>query len=369
MALVPSGYDLGSVTVLWRRPQAYAHFLAVELSNVYRGALLVVMPNGFGLHLPTAKHRDAYQRLGRIRTGSARGELLTSADAAVRALAAIDGTPLAATSRGNSVDAGTLGAAIAAALLAIAVGTTLSLRRRHGRRLSRSAWRAVARATTAFGLPRRRVLVSALVGGLGLGVAAGVLGVELGRGNATQRPPAQQSASQTPLFHFAAHKHAAPVFRLRDQDGRPVSLAAYHGKPVIVTFIDPLCRNLCPLAAHVLNQMDRELPARQRIPIVAVSVDIYADSRADLLQDYSRWKLVPQWHWAIGTPRELASVWHDYGVEVLVQTKHIAGTTVHFISHYELAYVLDPDGYLRALYLWPYSAPQVMHELAAITKN
>ena len=49
MALIASPTDLGSVTALWRRPQPYAEFLAEELSLVYRGPLLVVMPNGFGL--------------------------------------------------------------------------------------------------------------------------------------------------------------------------------------------------------------------------------------------------------------------------------------------------------------------------------
>ncbi|HEX4034853.1 MAG TPA: SCO family protein [Solirubrobacteraceae bacterium] len=369
VAVIPSAYDLGSVTVLWRKPQVYAHFLAVELSNVYKGALLVVMPNGFGLHLPSKQHADAGQRLARIETGSKPGELLTSADTAVRTIAAAAGTPLSATHGGSSVDTETLAGAIAAALLAIVLGTALLLRRRRGPASRRQSWRAAARAVNAVALPRQRVLVGGLIAGLALAVATAALGLELGRGSAAARRPTAQSASRTTLFRFAAHSHAAPVFRLRDQDGRPVSLAAFHGKPVIVTFIDPLCRNLCPLAAHVLNQMDRELPPSRRIPIVAVSVDVYADTRADLLQDYTRWKLVPQWHWAIGTPRELASVWHNYGVQVIVQTKHIAGTAVHFIAHYELAYLLDSAGYLRALYLWPYSAAQVQRELASISQN
>ena len=37
------------MTELWRQPQNYARFLGQELSLVYRGTLLVVMPNGFGL--------------------------------------------------------------------------------------------------------------------------------------------------------------------------------------------------------------------------------------------------------------------------------------------------------------------------------
>ena len=49
-ALIASPSDLGSIGELWRQPQTYAHFLGQELSVVYRGTLLVVMPNGLGVY-------------------------------------------------------------------------------------------------------------------------------------------------------------------------------------------------------------------------------------------------------------------------------------------------------------------------------
>lgn len=48
VAVIASRSDLGSVTELWRQPQTYAQFLGQELGLVYRGRLLVVMPNGLG---------------------------------------------------------------------------------------------------------------------------------------------------------------------------------------------------------------------------------------------------------------------------------------------------------------------------------
>ena len=50
VAIVASASDLGSITALWRQPQMYAEFLGRELSLVYGGRVLVVMPNGFGLY-------------------------------------------------------------------------------------------------------------------------------------------------------------------------------------------------------------------------------------------------------------------------------------------------------------------------------
>ena len=49
VALIATPSDLGSVSSLWGMPAAYARFLGAELSLVYRGTLLVVMPAGFGV--------------------------------------------------------------------------------------------------------------------------------------------------------------------------------------------------------------------------------------------------------------------------------------------------------------------------------
>jgi hypothetical protein len=62
VAVIASAADLGSVTELWHQPGNYAKFLGQELSLVYGGALLVVMPNGFGLYSrggPVAAERSA----------------------------------------------------------------------------------------------------------------------------------------------------------------------------------------------------------------------------------------------------------------------------------------------------------------------
>jgi hypothetical protein len=50
VAMIASPADLGSVTELWQQPESYARFLGQELSLVYRGRLLVVMPAGYGLY-------------------------------------------------------------------------------------------------------------------------------------------------------------------------------------------------------------------------------------------------------------------------------------------------------------------------------
>jgi protein SCO1 len=168
---------------------------------------------------------------------------------------------------------------------------------------------------------------------------------------------------QAPPVSWPAGRRRAPDFRLVDQAGRRVSLAYYRGRPVIVTFIDPLCRNFCPLEAKQLNDLVRSLPARSRPAILAVSVNVYGDARANLLQDVAKWRLVPEWRWGVGSGRQLARVWRRYQVGVLVTTKRIAGVKVHEISHTEAAYVIDRGGYERALFMWPFRAQDVLAAL------
>jgi hypothetical protein len=50
VALIASPTDLGTATALWRDPRDYARYLWIELSQLYGGQVLVVMPRGFGLY-------------------------------------------------------------------------------------------------------------------------------------------------------------------------------------------------------------------------------------------------------------------------------------------------------------------------------
>jgi protein SCO1 len=169
-----------------------------------------------------------------------------------------------------------------------------------------------------------------------------------------------------PPASWPAGSRRAPAFRLVDQVGRPVSLAAYRGRPVIVTFIDPLCRNFCPLEAGELNHLVRGLPPHSRPAILAVSVNVYGNARSNLLQDVAEWRLVSQWRWAVGSGPKLANVWRRYQIGVRVTTKEIAGVTVHEITHTEAAYVIDKKGFERALFLWPFQAGDVLATLRGL---
>jgi hypothetical protein len=136
VALIGSAYDLGSVASLDRKPKLYARFLGQELTLLYRGPLLIVMPNGFGV-ARAGKALPAAQRVvDRLPAPGTHGsQLLQSGIDAVRALAASSGVRVTASQPASSSGGGSnavvwgLGGGVAAVALVL-IGGILALRRR-----------------------------------------------------------------------------------------------------------------------------------------------------------------------------------------------------------------------------------------------
>jgi cytochrome oxidase Cu insertion factor (SCO1/SenC/PrrC family) len=195
-----------------------------------------------------------------------------------------------------------------------------------------------------------------------VGLGAGIGLIVLRSSSPAASTPMMGGAATT----WAAGEQKAPAFRLRDQSGKPVSLDSYRGRPLIVTFLDPLCRNYCPVEASRLNDVVHSLPPASRPAIVAVSVNVFGNAPRYLVQDMHKWKLGSEFRWGVGTPSQLSSVWKRYDIGVLDQAKKIAGVEVHDIVHTEAAYIVDANGYERALYLWPFTAADVKATLTAL---
>jgi protein SCO1 len=356
VAVIGSAYDLGSITPLWQKPQTYAHFLGVELSFRYHGLLLIVMPNGFGLNDRSSAVARERRALAGLHIGSGSAGLAAAAEAAVRKLAAVRGHPLpgSITSVGAPHRAGRgtgawwlSGAAIAAGLLAIAAAWTVSLRIRP---LRWPRW-----------VPRLHVpapAIAMLLAAVALGASAGiVVAVKIRHPPPTQ--PATSPASAGGLS-WPAGSRPAPDFQLRDQSGSEISMRSLRGRVVILAFLDPVCRNLCPLEAAILGQVERRFTASSRPVVVAVSVNPWGDSHANLTRDIRRWRVGPGWRWAVGPRAALSRVWHAYKVGVQARRVRVGKRTVHEISHDELIYVIDPRGFERSLYPYPFSVVQVV---------
>jgi hypothetical protein len=91
VAVIAAPEDLGLVASLFGQPQVYARFLGAEIRTFFRGHLLVVMPQGFGIWFDRFDVEPQQKLLREMQIESGDSEGLTkAAAAAVRLLAERD---------------------------------------------------------------------------------------------------------------------------------------------------------------------------------------------------------------------------------------------------------------------------------------
>ncbi len=145
---------------------------------------------------------------------------------------------------------------------------------------------------------------------------------------------------------------AVPGFGLVDQDGRPIDLAQFRGRPLLMTFIYTRCPlpDFCPRTnmnfAEVYRGL-RSLPASDRKPrLLTVSFDTEYDKPA-VLKEYARRFMNPpdfgEWTFATGSEEEIRAITGHFGLIY----RHESGQ----ITHSLVTALIAPDGRLEKLYL------------------
>jgi protein SCO1/2 len=105
----------------------------------------------------------------------------------------------------------------------------------------------------------------------------------------------------------------SPEFALRDQDGTPISIARFRGRPVIVTFMYSTCEDTCPATARQIASSLDELG--EDVPTVIVSVDPPNDTPGNAQRFLNKMRLRDRAHFVLGTRAQLAPVWNAYAIK------------------------------------------------------
>jgi protein SCO1/2 len=126
---------------------------------------------------------------------------------------------------------------------------------------------------------------------------------------------ARTGARSAPVAFAGALRPDIPPqdFRLRDQDGRLVSLRQFRGRVVVLTFLYTTCRDVCPLTATqirgALDDLDRPVPA------LAVSVDPRNDTPERAREFLFRRGLAhDRMRFLLGSRAQLQPIWKAYGI-------------------------------------------------------
>jgi protein SCO1/2 len=142
---------------------------------------------------------------------------------------------------------------------------------------------------------------------LGLCAAAAVAGVWI----AASR---NEEPRRTSEFAGALRPPGAPApdFRLRDQEGRPVAMADYRGRTVVMTFVYSTCEDTCPgQIQSIRGALDR---LGRDVPVLAVSVDPRNDTRDRARRFLLEQHVTGRVRFVLGSERELRPVWRGYGI-------------------------------------------------------
>jgi protein SCO1 len=105
----------------------------------------------------------------------------------------------------------------------------------------------------------------------------------------------------------------APEFTLTDQNGKRVSMAAYRGKPVVVTYLYTHCKETCPLQAQMIRGALDDLG--HDVPALAVSVDPFQDTQASARAFNRKAKMTGRLRWVLGTRRQLQPLYRGFAIQ------------------------------------------------------
>jgi len=186
---------------------------------------------------------------------------------------------------------------------------------------------------------------------LGLALAIGIgIGAVIAVTSSSGAPATPVADTSTPaeanprLDPGTPLNSVAPGFTLTDQFGKRVSLRAFRGKVVVLSFNDPECTTICPLTTTALLHAKELLgPAASRVQLLGIGANPEA-TEVKWVHDYSQaHRMLHKWDFLTGSLKQLRPVWHDYGIEAAV---------VHgLIDHTPATYVIDTRGRLSRLYM------------------
>jgi protein SCO1/2 len=178
-------------------------------------------------------------------------------------------------------------------------------------------------------------------------------------GSKAATQPTFQAPKISPYKGLSLPKKAAPPFALHDDAGRRITLASQRGSYTLVTFLYTHCPDVCPLIAANLNKALQELPTT-KVSVLAVSVDPKGDTAAAVRAYVKAKRLVPRFHYLIGTKAQLAPIWKAYDVAAVAANKSV-------VNHVAYTVLIDPSGNERFAYDAQVHTVDVVHDLRTLT--
>lgn len=191
-------------------------------------------------------------------------------------------------------------------------------------------------------------LLGRVSGQISVGVTAAALVIGLVSAGTRVRNASAAPFDANPSDDLAAQltplRDPAAEIGLVDQAGDTVSLAAFRGRAVLVTFAFGNCQTVCPLVVHAsLAARDRIRQATpEREPaIVVVTLDPWRDTPSRLPSIAARWGMTGEAHVVSGAVDDVERALNRWRIP------RVRNGQTGDITHPSIVYVVGPDGRLR----------------------
>jgi protein SCO1 len=150
----------------------------------------------------------------------------------------------------------------------------------------------------------------------------------------------------------------APQFVLRDQDGEPISMRDFRGKPVIVTFLYTTCEDTCPIQAQTvrgaLDKLGHDVPA------IAIAVDPPRDTPQRARAFLAEQRALGRLDFVLGTRAELRPLWRAFAIRPQSVTQ----------EHQARITLVDPRGYQRVGFPGSQATPErLAHDVRLLERG
>jgi protein SCO1/2 len=197
---------------------------------------------------------------------------------------------------------------------------------------------------------------------LALVALAGVVALLSACGSSSSKEKTAGAPTQSAYRAEAALTPAAPAppLTLHNYLGKPVDIASYRGKAVLVTFIYTHCPDVCPLMTSNLrvaqNLMAPAVAAKAQI--IAVSVDPRGDTPKSVTKFLAQHEMTGRMQYLVGSASELARAWKAWGVGSARDVKH-----PDFVEHSGLIYGITASGKRTTLYSASFRPADIAHDV------
>jgi protein SCO1 len=189
------------------------------------------------------------------------------------------------------------------------------------------------------------------------GALLGLLGVAAFAGAA--EPQALKAGVLTPVM-------AAPEIALSGTDGKPLNLARFRGKVVLLAFGFSNCGEVCPITLATLAGARKKLgaDAARDVQVVYVTVDPERDTAAQMKKFLGSFDAT--FVGGVGTRAEIDVAQAKYGIS---SSKNMNADGSYTIGHSSSIYLIDRAGGLRAVMPYGHPADDFVHDLKILLRG